>query len=90
MPTCSTCAGNFSLEEFIYKDNDYDTCNCCKISRAKKRNAKKNKLLDDSNPEQMFIEIISLQEDTISDIDANVRIMAKLIIDEIEEGNNYN
>ncbi|CAG8653246.1 13847_t:CDS:2, partial [Racocetra persica] len=83
------------------------------ISRAEKRNAKKNKSLDDSDLEQAFIEIISIQEisnyianaiddlndhaelsftfcvrldeATIKDIDADVRIIAKLIIDEIEE-----
>ncbi|CAG8783215.1 7266_t:CDS:1, partial [Cetraspora pellucida] len=88
------------------------------ISRAKKRNAKKNKSLDDSDLKQAFIKIISIQKisnyitniindfndhaelslifrvqcnkATIKDIDADVRIMAKLIIDKIEEGNNYN
>ncbi|KAF0562302.1 hypothetical protein F8M41_000075 [Gigaspora margarita] len=33
---------------------------------------------------------VQLDEDTIKDIDRNVRIIAKLIIDEIEEGDNYN
>ncbi|CAG8786521.1 43781_t:CDS:2 [Gigaspora margarita] len=113
MPTCSTCTGILSSNAFIFKGKNYDTCNHCRTSRAEKRNTKKNKLLNDSDLEQMFIEIISIQEisnyianaiddlndyaelsltfcvrldeDTIKDIDRNVRIIAKLIIDKIEE-----
>ncbi|CAG8660528.1 12100_t:CDS:1, partial [Dentiscutata heterogama] len=107
-----------SSDAFLFKSKYYDTCNCCRISRAEKRNAKKNKSLDDSDLEQVFIEIISIQkinnyianaiddlndyaelsltfcvrpdEATIKDINTDIRIMAKLIINKIEEGNNYN
>ncbi|CAG8519621.1 15729_t:CDS:2 [Dentiscutata heterogama] len=58
-PDCvKACTGNCAATLSKY----YDTCNHYKISRAEKRNTKKNKSLNDSDLEQAFIKIISIQK----------------------------
>ncbi|CAG8460484.1 9539_t:CDS:1, partial [Cetraspora pellucida] len=42
------------------------------------------------NAEFSFSFCIQLDENTLDNIETDVRIMAKLIIDEIEEGDSYN
>ncbi|CAG8445736.1 7597_t:CDS:2 [Cetraspora pellucida] len=104
MPSCSTCSRNPPPEEFIYKGKSYKTCNSCRAVRTPKKNEPveiislheiSNHIANainnlENQAELSLIFHIRLDDVTLSGVGTDVKLMTKLIIDEIEEGDGYN
>ncbi|CAG8775533.1 25377_t:CDS:2, partial [Dentiscutata erythropus] len=100
MPTCSTCSRDPPPEEFVYKGKSYKTCNSCRAVRTPKKEEPieiislhevsdyiANAINNLENQAKLSLTYhIRLDDAILSEVGTDVKLMTKLIIDEIEEG----